>query len=86
MASTTGLVQRLFIDAGSASTTACVSIGPTPANVELLLLAREPTDAPHTGAFKTSMLDGLAQALSSRREVIVQHGDSDARIFSLELR
>jgi hypothetical protein len=83
---TTGLVQRLYVDAGGTATAACVFIGPTPANIELFTLTREATDAPHTGAFKSSILDGLAQALASRREVVVGHEESDGIIGSLELR
>ena len=36
--------------------------------------------------FLTSMLDALGQALVSQHEVIVQHPDNDAEIFSVELR
>lgn len=82
MAATTGLVQSLTIAEGGV---ACVSIGPSPAFVELLLIMQETGDAPHVLAFKTSMMDGLAQALASRREVTVEHGNSDSRIFSLKL-
>jgi hypothetical protein len=41
MASTTGLVQRIYIDANAEN--ACVFIGPTPANVELLFVPRRDT-------------------------------------------
>jgi len=87
MALRTGLVQRVFMDsAGATSVEACVFIGPTPANVEILLLQRQASDPPHTAAFKTSMLDALTLALTSRREVVVGHNDSDPYIFSVELR
>lgn len=84
MAQTTGLVQRIFIDANA--TQACVFIGPTPANVELLFLPRRDSGPAHTSAFLTSMLDGLGQALVSRHEVIVGHADSGGEIYSVEVR
>ena len=40
----------------------------------------------HGRAFLTSMLDALGQALVSQHEVIVQHPDNDAEIYSVELR
>ncbi|OMC51919.1 hypothetical protein A5742_17425 [Mycolicibacterium fortuitum] len=89
MASTTGLVHRVFIDSGGASATsvtACVFIGPQPNNTELLFVRRAATDPPHTGAYINSMLDGLTQALTAQREVVVGHDDNGASIFSVELR
>ena len=87
MAVTTGLVQRIYIDSGSSTeVSACVFIGPTPANVALLLLRRRATDPAHTGAFLTSMLDALGQALASRHEVALGHGDTDSYIHSVEMR
>jgi hypothetical protein len=35
---------------------------------------------------KGSMLDALAKALASRREVVVGHDDLDSSIYSVELR
>jgi len=85
MPQTTGLVQRIYMDPGSnTQATACVFIGPTPANVQILLLRREAADLPHRSAFITSMLDGLAQALGSRRDVILNHDGT--YITSVELR
>ena len=89
MATITGQIQRIFMDPAVGSPTgvsACVFIGPTPANTEILLLRRQAADPPHTGAFMSSMLDAVAQALASRREVTVTHGDNDAVIISVELR
>jgi hypothetical protein len=84
MASITGLVHSLTIDPGA--TTACFRIGPAPAFVELMVVAVETSDPPHVAAFKTSMIDGLAQALASGREVSVDREDSGPRIFSLQMR
>ena len=85
MPQSTGLVQRIYMDSGSnTQATACIFIGPTPTSVELLLLRRLATDAPHTSAFITSMLDGLSQALASRRDVILNHDGT--YITSVELR
>ena len=89
MATTTGQIHRIFMDPAVGSPTqvsACVFIGPTPANTEVLLLQRRAADAAHTGAFMSSMLDALAQALASRREVTATHGDNDAVIISVEVR
>ena len=87
MALTMGLVQALFTDAAEASTVlACVFIGPTPSNVAILAVRRQASDPAHTDAFKISMIDALAQALASRREVVVGHNDSDSYIYSVELR
>jgi hypothetical protein len=83
MATTTGLVQSLSIFEGGF---ACVWIGPSPANVEILLIVHEASDPPQRLAFKTSMVDALSQALASRREVTVQHLDNDSRIDTLKLR
>lgn len=84
MAATTGLVQYLLVQPGG--TYACVYVGPSPAFVEAFFVMHEATDTAHSDAFKASMIDGLAQALASRREVTVNHGDIDSRIDSLELR
>ena len=84
MAFTSGQVQRIFMDAND--TNACVFIGPTPANVELLFVQRRASDPAHTLAAVTSMLDALGQALAARRDVKVGHDDSDANIFSVEMR
>jgi hypothetical protein len=87
MAQTIGLVQRIFIGEASATEgNACVFIGPTPANVELLILRRRASDPAHTAAFLISMLDALTQALTSRHEVVASHNDSDAIIYSVEVR
>jgi hypothetical protein len=85
MPTSTGLIQRLYIDSGSATqSTACVFVGPTPANVQLLLLRRRASDPAHQAAFLTSMLDGLGQALASRRDVVLGHDGT--YITSVELR
>jgi hypothetical protein len=84
MAYTTGLVQRIYIDANAEN--ACVFIGPTPANVELLFVPRRDTGPAHTSAFLTSMLDALGQALVSQHEVTVQYPENDGEIYSVELR
>jgi len=83
MPSIISFVQRIFIDSGSDG--ACVFVGPTPANVQILLLQRKASDPPHTGAFKSSMLDALGQSLAFRREVAVDY-DANSRIFSVQLR
>jgi len=81
---TTGFVQQLFIDSGAVE--ACVFVGPTPANVEILVVVRPASDPVHTGAFKNSMVDALALALAYRREVVVEHPSTDGRILSVQMR
>ena len=83
MAETTGLVQRLNIVPGIAI--ACAWIGPTPANTELFYVLRESGEPPNTGAFLNNMVDALASAMVTRREVVVIHAANDARIDNLRI-
>jgi hypothetical protein len=86
---TTGLVQRIFVDSGDAGAVqACVFIGPTLANVELLLLRREAAEAPPVADIKSVMLDTLIQALTARREVVVEHAHPNpgSGIYSVLVR
>ena len=86
MPSVTGFVQRVFIDSsGTQTNTACVFVGPSPANTELLLLRRTTADPPNVGAMKSSMLDALTQALGNRREVVVTFVVNDD-ITAVEMR
>jgi hypothetical protein len=86
MPSVTGFVQRVLIDSsGSQTNTACVFVGPSPANTELLLLKRYAADPPNVGAMKASMLDALTQALGNRREVVVTFVVNDG-ITAVEIR
>jgi hypothetical protein len=87
MATTTGLVQRLSIIPGSGSEAAlaCTWIGPNPSSTELLAVRRESVDSPQAGDLKTSIVNALATAQVSRREVTAVHGDSDAIITSLTI-
>ncbi len=80
---TTGLVQRLHIISGIGL--ACVWIGPSPTNAELLYILRNNSDTAEVGAFKNSIVDTLVTAQVSRREVVATHGDSDAEIFNLKI-
>ena len=86
MAETAGLVQKMAVIPGTGNTaTGCVWIGPTPSNTELLAVQRRSTDSDHVGAFKNSILDALATALVSRREVVAIHDDGNALITSLRI-
>ena len=76
-------VQRIFIDPSSEG--ACVFVGPTPANVQVLQVQRKASDPPHTGAFKSSMLDALGHALAARHEVEINY-DVNSRIDSISFR
>jgi hypothetical protein len=72
MAQTTGFVQRLIV--GTAA--ACAQIGPSPTNVELLIISTSSADDAATLAFKASMVDSLAAAMAARREVVATHDDN----------
>jgi hypothetical protein len=86
MPSVTGYVQRVLMDSsGTQTNTACIFVGPSPSNTEILMLLRKSIDPPNVGAMKTSMLDALVQALAARREVVVNFVVNDG-ISSVELR
>jgi len=70
MAETIGIVQRLTI----APDWACTWIGPTPANTELLVV----TDT--SGVLRGNIVDALATALVSRREIKAGHADNNGEI------
>ena len=87
MATTTGLVQRLSIvpGTGDSASVACVWIGPSPSNTELFAVNRLGDDTTQAGDLKTSIVNALATAQASRREVSVVHGDSDGIITSITI-
>jgi hypothetical protein len=86
MPSVTVFVQRVLIDSsGTQTNSACVFVGPSPANTELMLLKRHAADPPNVGAMKASMLDALTQALGNRREVVVTFVVNDG-ITAVEIR
>jgi hypothetical protein len=81
MAQTTGLIQYLSV--APSSPVACVLIGPSPSNTELLGVTVASGDSAATLAYKSSMIEALATAMIARREVTATHGDSDAIITSV---
>ena len=83
MAETTGLVQRLTILSGISI--ACAWVGPTPGNAEIFYVLREQAEPPNSGAFLNNIVDTLATAMVTRREVVVIHPNNDARIDSLRI-
>ena len=92
MAETTGLVQALsivpdlsIVPGIGSQAVACVGIGPTPADTELLFVRRDNTDSVQAGAFKNSIVDALVTALVNRREVKATHADDDAKITKLSI-
>ncbi len=86
MAQSQGLVQRINILPGnSPNPIACIFIGPTPSNTEVLSIIRRASDSASVGAFKNSMLDALVAAQVGRREAIATHGDSDAEITAIQI-
>lgn len=87
MALTMGLVQALYTATpGAGRADACVYIGPRPSDVVLFALRRQTSDSARVDAVKVNMLQLLAQAFASGREVIIGHGDADAFILHVELR
>jgi hypothetical protein len=83
MAETTGIVQKLTVIPGAAL--ACIWIGPTPTNTEALFIAYEAGDAASTTVYQGSMVDALAAAAVTRREVVAIHDTTSARISSLRI-
>ena len=87
MALTMGLVQALHTAVPVAGTAyACVYIGPRPSNVVLFALRRQVSDRARVDAVKVNMIELLAQAFASGREVIIGHSDADSLILHVELR
>jgi hypothetical protein len=87
MALTMGLVQSLHTTTpGAGRAFACVYVGPTPSNVVLFALRRQVSDTAEVDAVKVNMVQLLAQAFASGREVIIGHDDADSLILHVELR
>ncbi|MEU2032603.1 hypothetical protein [Nocardia amamiensis] len=80
MAETSGLVQQLTI---ASDTVACVWIGPTPNNTELLLVTND--NSPADTAFAANLIQTLAAASTNYRAIAAQHGDSEAKITSVRV-
>jgi hypothetical protein len=84
---TMGLVQALYTATpGSGAALACVYVGPAPSNVVLFGLRRQTSDTARVDAVKVNMLQLLAQAFASGREVIIGHDAGDSLILHVELR
>ncbi len=81
MATTKGLIQRLFI--GEAFTCAFIEI--SPGTTEILLVSNRDQDAPADRVFHSTVVGALAQAVIAKRQVSATHGDNDAEITSLNL-
>ena len=83
MAETAGLIQKLTVFPGSSL--ACLWIGPTPTNTELLFVQRDATESAAAGAFENNMVDMLAAAMTARREVVAIHDANSARITGVRI-
>ena len=83
MAETTGIVQRLSVIPNA--TLACIWIGPTPTNTEALFIEYQAGDPASRTVYQSSMVDALAAAVVTRREVVAVHGATSARITSLRI-
>ncbi len=82
MAETVGLVQRLSVFSAGFG---CFWIGPLPTSTEVLIIQRKDGDAPHTGAFKNTMIEALTSAHMDRLEVKVNHPEDSSIITSVSL-
>lgn len=81
---TVGFVQKLVIDPSYSM--ACVEIGPSPSDVELFTVVAEGLSDTDTEVdLKVSMINTLATAFMTRREVSVVHPDDEGTITSLEM-
>ncbi|MER5472553.1 hypothetical protein [Streptomyces sp. NPDC002685] len=80
MATTTGQVQQLSI---LSRNTACAWIGPTPDNVEVLIVSNDGSAA--DTAYAANLVQSLAAAATNYRIVAAGHGDSDAIITTVQI-
>ena len=80
MATTTGLVQRLSVFGTSQ---ACVWLGPTPTDTDLLIVTNDGSTA--DSIFASTTIETLAAAMMHRREVNVGHGATGSQITSVRI-
>jgi len=83
MAQTRGFVHRLKVT--SPSILAWAYIGPTATNTELLLVLAPLNLTAVDAAYRASMADALAVALSTNKEVVAFHPDNGAEITAVHL-
>ena len=79
---TRGLVQKLTVDLSHSA--ACVQIGLTAGDVDLLIVARRNVNDA-VGAMRSSMVDALAVAMVARREVLVDY-EADSAVTRVVLK
>ena len=82
MAETTGLVQQLKVDT---SGVAVALVGPNVSNVTTLLVQRLGSDSREQASAKDDIINALAAAMVTYREVVAVHGDSDSAITQLRI-
>lgn len=84
MPQTEGKVQQVVVlPLAGSNSQACVWIGPALDDSEVFVVIRRSTDSGHRGAFKNSIVDALVTARANGKNVIVNHGASDAEILSM---
>jgi hypothetical protein len=83
MAQTRGFVHRLKVT--SPSILAWVYVGPTATDTELLLVMAPLNLSAVDAAYRASMADALAVALSANKEVVAFHPDNSAEITSVHM-
>jgi hypothetical protein len=77
-----GLVQKLTVDLTHSA--ACLHIGLTPGDVELLIVGRSNVND-EVGGMRSSMVDALAAAMAARREVLVDY-EADSSVTRVVLK
>jgi hypothetical protein len=83
MAQTRGFVHRLKVT--SPSLLAWAYIGPTPSNTELLLVMAPAGLSAADAAYRASLADALAVALSANKEIVAFHPDNSAEITAVHM-
>jgi hypothetical protein len=79
MAEALGLVQRMTVLSGLA----CVWVGPTPNNAELLLITND--GSAQDIAFASGLIQTLASAATNYRSVAAVHGANQSKITAVRI-
>lgn len=82
MAETTGLVQKLKMNVGTAT---YVYIGPSPTNTSALFVTRTAGDTAEQASVKDDIVAALASAMVARREVVAIHPDTSSEVTGLRI-
>lgn len=83
MADTKGLVQKLKMNVGTATT--YVYIGPSPTNTSPFFVSRVAGDTAEQASVKDDIVATLASAMVARREVVAIHADTSSEVTGLRI-